>query len=121
MPQWGPAVAPLLIFLAQTPLDAVIAVLLPLIYATGQAGQGLRLSLLWTALTWLLSLGMLVAWRDPCAIPVAFGLATLCATVLVIHSLPKALRVSWRPVLGIPLILAAILGAALQVTWGVIR
>ena len=113
-PAWEPAIPALLIFLAQTPLDAVLAVLLPLIYAIGQAGRGLRLSIVWTALTWLFSLIALVAWRDMRAMPVAFGLATVCAAGLVRHSLPKAIRVQWISAIGKPLILALVLGIILQ-------
>ena len=113
-PAWEPAISALLIFLAQTPLDAVLAVLFPMIYASGHAGHGLRLSIAWTALTWLFSLIALTAWRHVLAIPVAFGLAMLCAAGLVRHSWPPAIRVHWRSAIGKPLIFALMLGAILQ-------
>ncbi len=69
--QWAPAVGSLLIFLAQTPLDALAALLLPVIYAGGQAGRGLWLSTLWVALTWLLCGAALALWPDLRAIPLA--------------------------------------------------
>jgi O-antigen/teichoic acid export membrane protein len=49
--EWLPALGPLLIFLAQTPLEAAARILLPMIYATGHAGRGLRLSIAWLAIT----------------------------------------------------------------------
>ena len=113
-PLWEPAIPILLIFLVQTPLDAVLAVLVPLIYAIGQAGRGLRLSIAWAALTWLFSLIALAAWRDVRAMALAFGLATLCTAGLVRHSLPKAIRVQWSSAIGKPLILALALGIMLQ-------
>ena len=120
-PQWEPAIPPLLILLMQTPLDALIAILLPLIYAIGHAGQGLRLSMIWTGLTWLFSLIMLFVWRNLNAIPLAFALATLCAAGLVARSIPRAIHIHWRSVIGKPLILALALGATLQVIVVMVR
>ncbi len=115
-PQWQPAVPALLILLAQTPLDALVAVLLPLIYALGRPRQGLSLSLFWTALTWAFSLGLLRAGHSlrPIAIPLALGLSTLCAAILVIRCLPKTIRVRWRVAVGYPLLLALVLGTTLK-------
>lgn len=115
-PQWEPAAPLLLILLAQTPLDALIAVLLPLIYATGRAKQGLSLSLFWTVLTWSFSLSLLWTWHNlrEMAIPVALGLSTLCAAVLVVRSLPKTIHVRWRVTIGGPLLLALVLGTTLR-------
>ena len=121
LPQWEPAIPSLLILLVQTPLDALIAVMLPLIYAMGQAGQGLRLSILWTILTWLFGLIALFVWRDLRAIPLALGLATLCATGLVARSIPGVIHVRWRSAIGKPLILALALGATLQTALVMIR
>jgi O-antigen/teichoic acid export membrane protein len=122
-PQWEPAIPALLILLAQTPLDALIAVLLPLIYAIGKAKEGLCISLAWAALTWLLSLSLLFVWRDgrQLAIPLAVGLATLCAMVLVVRCLPISLRVRWRIVVGGPLLLALMLGGGTRIMLGVIE
>jgi hypothetical protein len=69
---------------------------------------------MWAALTWIFSLIALAAWRDVCAMPLAFGLATLCTAGLVRRSLPKAIQVQWSSAIGKPLILALVLGIILQ-------
>lgn len=122
--EWGGAVLPLLIFLAQTPLDALAAVLLPVVYALGQAGRGLRLSLVWAALTWALCLAAVALWphlppalaaAPLAAIPTAYGLGTLAAVGLLLRQLPPALRLDpWRS-LARPLLLAGALGLLLRV------
>jgi hypothetical protein len=94
-PQWAPALGPLLIFLAQTPLDALAALMLPVIYAAGLAGRGLRLSAAWVTLTWLFCSAALWLWRDLRAIPLGFALATLCAVLLIARSLPPDVHVRW--------------------------
>jgi O-antigen/teichoic acid export membrane protein len=107
---WAPAVPALVIFLAQTPLDALAAVLLPLVYAVGRAWQGLRLSLLWAGLTWLLGLGVVWLWRDWQLLPAAVALATLGGVLAIVRRLPEGVTVSWRSVLALPLLLALLLG-----------
>lgn len=116
--EWSPALLPLLIFLAQTPLDALAAVLLPVIYALGQAGRGLRLSAAWAALTWLACLGAL--WVGPrlgagplAALALAVALSTLVAAALIARALPREARIAWRSSVAAPLLLAAALGGAL--------
>lgn len=109
-PTWVPAVPVLLIFLAQTPLDALAAVLLPLIYASGQVRQGLRLSAVWATLTWFFSLVALARWHDWRALPLAFGLAMIFAVALIGRRLPHGVRVNWRVTVGVPLALALLLG-----------
>jgi teichuronic acid exporter len=107
---WQPAIPALIIFLAQTPLDALAAILLPLIYATGQVGKGLRLSLIWTALTWLFSLVALLAGADWWGLAAAFGLATAVTLPLIIRQLPDGIQVPWKTAVlwpaGVSLLLA---------------
>jgi O-antigen/teichoic acid export membrane protein len=119
---WAPAQLPLLIFLAQTPLDALAAVLLPVIYALGQAGRGLRLSAAWAALTWLACLGALWIWpRLPAplaaqplaALPLAVAVATFAAAALLARALPREIRIAWRSSVAAPLLAAAALGGGL--------
>lgn len=117
-PEWEPAVSALILFLAQTPLDALAAVLLPLIYATGHARQGLRLSAVWAALTWLFSLVALALGAGLHAIPLAFGLGSLLAIILIIHSLPPTIRVKWIPAVGAPFALALLVSTVMQVLAG---
>lgn len=121
--QWARAVLPLLIFLAQTPLDALAAVLLPVVYALGQAGRSLRLSALWVALTWLLCAAALLLWpRLPAslaphplaAIPVGYALSTLLALGLILHSLPSSLRLEPFRTLALPLLASTALGLLLR-------
>jgi hypothetical protein len=117
------------VFLLQTPLDALAAVLLPVVYALGQAGRGLRLSVIWAALTWALCLGAVAVWpRLPAplasaplaAIPAAYGLGTLLAVLLLLRQLPPVLRLDpWRS-LARPLALSAVVGVALYVLAGVL-
>jgi O-antigen/teichoic acid export membrane protein len=113
--QWAPAAGPLLIFLAQTPLDALAALLLPVIYAAGQAGRGLRLSAAWVGLTWLLCTLALAAWPDLRAIPLGFALATLCAVLLIARSLPPAARVDWRRAVGVPAVVGGVVYAGVEI------
>jgi O-antigen/teichoic acid export membrane protein len=99
--QWSGAVLPLMVFLAQTPLDALAAVLLPVVYALGRAGRGLRLSAAWVTLTWVLCAAALFAWpRLPAgladyalaAIPAGYALSTFLALGLIVHGLPAEVR-----------------------------
>lgn len=110
--EWHPAVGPLVVFLAQTPLDALATVLLPVIYAANDARRGLRLSTIWTAAIWILSLMLLFLWGDLLAIPFSFVLSALLAVVLIALNLPSGVRIKWWPALWRPLMLAVILGGA---------
>lgn len=112
---WQPAIPTLLIFLAQTPLDALAAVLLPLIYATGQARKGLRLSLIWTALTWLFSLAALLVGADWWGLAAAFGLATAVSLPLIIRQLPEGVRVPWKTAVLWPAGISLLLAVGLRV------
>ncbi|MDX1614564.1 MAG: oligosaccharide flippase family protein [Candidatus Promineifilaceae bacterium] len=105
---WLPAVPALIVFLAQTPLDALAAVLLPLIYASGRAWRGLRLSLTWAALTWLFALVVVWRWDDWRLLPLAIALATAMAVLLIVRRLPTGVAVRWRRVVAAPLGAAAI-------------
>lgn len=111
---WTPAIPALLIFLVQTPLDALAAVLLPLIYATGQASKGLRLSLTWLVLTWLFSLVALARWADWRLLPAAFGLATAVILPLIIRQLPDGVKVRWKTAVIRPAAVSLLLGILLQ-------
>lgn len=115
---WQPAVPALLIFLAQTPLDALAAVLLPLIYATGQVGKGLRLSLIWTALTWLFSLAALLAGVDWWGLAAAFGLATAVTLPLIIRQLPDGVQVPWKTAVLWPASVSLLLVVGLRLGLG---
>ncbi len=111
---WTPAIPALIIFLAQTPLDALAAVLLPLIYATGQAGKGLRLSAMWLVLTWLFSLAALAGWGDWRLLPAAFGLATAVTLPLIIRHLPDGVQVRWKTAVIRPAAASLLLGILLK-------
>ena len=111
---WEPAVPALIIFLAQTPLDALAAVLLPLIYASGQVGKGVRLSLVWTALTWLFSLAALLGGAGWWSLAAAYGLATAVSLPLIIRQLPEGVQAPWKTAVlwpaGVSFLLAIALG-----------
>jgi O-antigen/teichoic acid export membrane protein len=118
--EWAGALVPLLIFLAQTPLDAVAAVLLPVIYAAGRAGHGLRLSAVWAGLTWGACLGAVWAWpRLPgavaaqplAAVPVGVALATFVAVGLIAHGARSEVRIEWVRSVAAPLGVSGIAGA----------
>lgn len=111
---WTPAIPALIIFLVQTPLDTLAAVLLPVIYATGQAGKGLRLSAIWLALTWLFSLAVLAGWSDWRLLPVAFGLATAITLPLIIRQLPGGVKVRWKRAVIWPAAVSLLLGSLLK-------
>ncbi len=122
--EWAGAGLPLQIFLLQTPLDALAAVLLPLVYALGLAGRGLRLSLAWAALTWALCWAAVAVWphlpstianAPLAAIPTASGLGTLAAVLVLLRQLPNTIRLDpWRSLLR-PVLIAAAAGVALRV------
>jgi O-antigen/teichoic acid export membrane protein len=116
-PEWQPASAPLAIFLAQAPFDALATVLLPVIYASGDARRGLRLSLVWALLAWSASgLALLLAGGVP-ALAAALAATTAVMSVLILRSLPPGVRLpDWR-VIGGPLALAALLGLAVRLGW----
>jgi O-antigen/teichoic acid export membrane protein len=107
---WAPAVPVLIFFLAQTPLDVLAAILLPLIYASGQAWLGLRLSIAWAAFTWLFGLIVLLGWPDWRFLPLAVGAATGVAVLLITRRLPTSVHVRWQTAVGLPLILASAVG-----------
>jgi O-antigen/teichoic acid export membrane protein len=111
---WLPAIPILRLFLAQAPLDALAAVLLPLIYATGQARKGLSLSLVWAGLSWVLSLLALSIGLDWRLLPAVMGLATLIAVSFIIRHLPAGLHVPWKSAVGWPAMTALLLGGLLQ-------
>jgi hypothetical protein len=124
---------PLVIFLAQTPLDALAALLLPLVYALGDAGRGLRLSALWVALTWLFCAAAILLWPrlvpDPnvsagpaltphalAALPLGYALSTLLALLLILRALPSVPLRGLNPLrpLVLPLFLSIALYLALR-------
>ena len=107
---WAPAVPALIFFLAQTPLDVLAAVLLPLIYASGQAWLGLRLSIAWAAMTWLFGLIILLRWPNWRFLPLAVGVATAVAAMLIARRLPANVHVRWQTAVGLPFILATAVG-----------
>lgn len=108
--QWAPAAVPLVLFLLQTPLDALATVLLPVIYAVGSAGRGLRISLLWALLGWVSSALALGATGRLEAIPVAFVLTTALMTLVIARNLPQGLSLRWWPALGSAGAIALLLG-----------
>ncbi len=120
--EWASALGPLMIFLAQTPLDALAAVLLPVIYAAGRAGQGLRLSAVWAGLTWAACLGAVWLWpRLPgaaeqplAAVPAGFALATLAVVGLIARAAQGEARIAWGRSVGLPL---GVTGAVGVVLW----
>jgi len=107
---WAPAVPALIFFLAQTPLEVLAAVLLPLFFASGQVWLGLRLSILWAALTWIFGLIILLRWPDWRFLPLAVGAATAIAVVLIARRLPANVHVRWQTAVGLPFILATAVG-----------
>ena len=70
--------------------EAAARILLTMIYASGHAGRGLRLSLAWLAVTWLLCGAALWLWRDLRAIPVGFAVATSLALGLIVGEKRKS-------------------------------
>ena len=119
--EWAGAVLPLQVFLLQTPLDALAAVLLPLVYAVGAAGRGLRLSALWAALTWALCLAAVALWPGaPVAIPAAYGVGTFTAVLGLLRWLPDGLKLDYARSVARPLLFAAALGLALRWLTGVL-
>ncbi len=119
--EWLPAVGPLVVFLLRTPFDALATVLLPVIYATGHAGRGLRISAAWAALIWALSLGGLVWFDGLLIIPIAFTATTAIMTIAIAASLPDGIHIRWWPSVIRPLALSAVLGAAALIVVGGLR
>jgi PST family polysaccharide transporter len=115
---WQPASPALIIFLVQTPLDALAAVLLPLIYAAGQVGKGLRLSLIWTVLTWLFSLAALLLGVDWWGLAAAFGLATAVSLPLIIRQLPDGVQIPWKTAVLWPAGVSLLLAVGLRLVVG---
>lgn len=107
---WTPAVPALIIFLAQTPLEVLAGVLLPLIHASGQVWLGLRLSTAWAALTWVFGLVILQGWPNWRFLPLAVGAATGVAVLLIIRRLPTSVHVRWQTAVGLPFLLATTVG-----------
>jgi PST family polysaccharide transporter len=116
--RWTPAMGPLLIFLLQVPADALATVLLPLIYATGAAGRGLRISLTWAVVAWLSSGLALALTGSLLAIPVAYLFTSTLMAILIVRALPEGLSVSWWPALVRPGLAGLLLGGLVWLVVG---
>ncbi|NDJ34998.1 MAG: oligosaccharide flippase family protein [Chloroflexi bacterium] len=89
---WVAAVPALIVYLLRTPFDALATILLPVIYALGEAGRGLRLSLLWAVLMWAVSLTLMMVWGSLLALPTAFLIVTALMSALIARALPSEVR-----------------------------
>jgi len=110
-PGWAPAVLPLSLFLLLTPLDALATVLLPVIYAGGAAGRGLRISALWAALLWAATYLGLALGGGLAAIPAAFLLTTALMLLVIGRNLPAGVVVRWWRLVSRPGAVALLLAA----------
>ena len=93
--KWVPAIPALIILLAQTPFDALATLLLPVIYAAGDAGKGLRISMIWTGLVWGMTLIGMLFWQHLLLIPVVFVIATILMTSLIALWIPSGIQIRW--------------------------
>lgn len=118
---WKPAALPLTVFLLQTPFDALATVLLPVIYAAGDARRGLLISLAWATLAWALcGFAALAPLAAPglIAVPAALALTTVVMSVAIARSLPEGITIRWWPSVNRPLLIAAGLGIFTWVIMG---
>jgi O-antigen/teichoic acid export membrane protein len=115
---WVPAVPILQLLLLQTPMDALAAVLLPLIYATGRVGQGLRLSLAWAGLAWVTS-ALLLSFRPMLTtLPLAILFSTTAALLLIGRRLPPGVVLDWGRILLRPAAVALLIGGLVYMLAG---
>ena len=93
---WAPAVPALIFFLAQTPLEVLAAVLLPLSFASGQVWLGLRLSIVWAALTWIFGLIICYDGLTGASFPCGWR-GDRHRVVLIARRLPASVHVAGKP------------------------
>jgi O-antigen/teichoic acid export membrane protein len=91
-PEWLPALPVLIVYLFRTPFDALSTILLPVIYAQGEAQTGLRLSLTWALLMWGLGVTLLLRRGDVLALPLAFLITTGVMSVIILLTAIRLLR-----------------------------
>jgi O-antigen/teichoic acid export membrane protein len=115
---WKPAGLPLTVFLVQTPFDALAVVLLPVIYASGDARRGLLISLAWAILAWALCGLAVIGAPGVLAIPIGLTGATLVMSAVIARSLPDGITIRWWPAVIRPLLIAVGLGVCIRLIMG---
>jgi hypothetical protein len=88
-------------------------VLMPSLYAGGQAAAGLRISIGWTLITALIALFLWAAGLGFTGIAIAYAAGTLCALVATIVQLHRRCHIDLVDSAGVPALTAAALGVVL--------
>lgn len=86
--KWQPALPSLYWLILTMSISAASGVFLPAIYSLGDATAGLRISIAWAAMTWLLGGLFAVVWPGAVeALAAAYLLATVAATAMMLRAL----------------------------------
>jgi O-antigen/teichoic acid export membrane protein len=112
-PRWSPILPALYVLTLNMALGVGTGVLMPSLYAGGQAAAGLRISIGWTLITALIALFLWAAGLGFTGIAIAYAAGTLCALVATIVQLHRRCHIDLVDSAGVPALTAAALGVVL--------
>jgi hypothetical protein len=82
-PKWAPALVALYILYGNMLVSIGTGVLMPAVYSMGWAATGLKISVLWTLITWLAAIGFAMAGVGFEGIAIAYLIGTSVALILI--------------------------------------
>jgi teichuronic acid exporter len=111
--KWLPALPALYLLYINMVLGIATGVLMPALYSIGRVGPGLRISLIWMGLTWLIAAGLVVAGAGFAGIAAAYSIATVAIMVPLVVEIRKIGPVDLLGATWWPLLTAVIVGGLL--------